>query len=70
MQNTHGLNAVLLAILGQTGKKEEAALLLEEVLNQFPQFTCQTVTRIFPHSHQDDIDIWTEGLSKAGALVE
>jgi adenylate cyclase len=61
------INAVLLTCLGHTGKTGEAAQVLEEVLEQFPQFTTQTVTKIFPFRHQDDMDVWVEGLRKVGA---
>lgn len=64
------INAVLLAILGQTVKLEEAAMLRKEVLAQYPQFTCQTITEIFPLCHQDDIDIWVDGLRRAGVPAE
>jgi len=60
------INIVLLAILGQSGKTVDAKRLVEEMLQDHPHITAQLISKIYPFRHQDDLDIWIEGLCKAG----
>jgi len=60
------INCTLLASIGHTGKTEDAGALLKEVLTIAPDFTTANISDVFPFKHQADIDIWIEGLRKAG----
>ncbi len=41
-------------------------MLFNEVLELAPAFTATKIKGVFPFKHQADIDVWVEGLRKAG----
>jgi adenylate cyclase len=59
-------NCLLLASMGHTGSTEDREAVLQDVLKIEPHFTVQRIADVFPFRHQEDIDIWVEGLRMAG----
>ena len=51
--------------MGHTGSTEGRDTALHDLLNFAPEFTAQAVAEVFPFRHQEDIDIWVEGLRLA-----
>ncbi len=64
------INCLLLASMGHTGRTENVETVLQDVLKVEPQFTVQGIAEVFPFRHQEDIDIWVEGLRMAGVPEE
>jgi TolB-like protein len=64
--NNLPVNCVLLASAGYTGSTTNLEQILQDVYAIDPQFTARSITEVFPFKHQDDIDIWIDGLRKAG----
>ncbi len=66
ISNTVPINCTILASSGHTGNKEDADALLQEVLAVESEFTAQRIAEVFPFGRQGDLDLWIEGLQKAG----
>jgi len=64
--NNLAINCVLLASIGYTNNTDDRELIIRDLLNVDPEFRQQTIAEVFPFRHQEDIDIWVEGLRRAG----
>jgi TolB-like protein len=64
--NNLPVNCVILASAGYMGSTSGIDQILQEVFTIDPQFTARSIADVFPFKHQDDIDIWIDGLRKAG----
>ena len=52
--------------MGHTGRTEGKETVLQDLLKVEPRFTVQGIAEVFPFRHQEDLDIWEEGLRMAG----
>ena len=66
LTNLLPVNCLLLASMGHTGNMEKRESILSDLLSVDPDFTARKVADVFPFGHQEDIDIWVEGLRMAG----
>jgi adenylate cyclase len=66
LADTLPINCALLASMGHTGNAEDRELVLQDLFKIEPKFTAQRIAEVFPFGHQEDVDIWVEGLRLAG----
>ena len=66
LADTLPINCTILTAIGYTGNTEDAEALITEVLDVAPEFTATKIENVFPFKHQTDIDVWVDGLRKAG----
>jgi adenylate cyclase len=59
-------NCVLLVSMGHTGRTDDTETVLQDLFKVAPKFTVQGIADVFPFRHQEDLDIWEEGLRLAG----
>ncbi|MGK0173575.1 MAG: adenylate cyclase [Gammaproteobacteria bacterium] len=60
------VNCLLLASMGHLGRTDDRETVLKDLFKVEPNFTVHGVAEVFPFRHQEDLEIWEEGLRLAG----
>ena len=66
LADTLPINCTILSSSGYTGNTHDAKALFDEVLEIEPDFSVKKIKGVFPFKHKDDLEIWMEGLRRAG----
>ena len=55
-----------LLLMGHLGRTDDRETVLKDLYKVEPSFTVHGVAEVFPFRHQEDLEIWEEGLRLAG----